>query len=354
MKILIIENGYNDLCKSRIPLGNYLKKKGKKIYYSCPNPDINNNNFILSLPMNRSSLDLITKFKSILKLVLFENQNNIDVIYSFRLIPNFYNYCSSFLNQNKKRIVVITGLGYSFSSKKIKYQIYSFLIKIFYKLVSKRLFIISQNNTDLYELGIKNGMVIKGSGLKSKNKISKYNKNQLTMIFVGRLLKSKGLYEAINIFKKVKNQNFFYKKKLIIVGDIDKKNPDSITEKELRILKKIDGIDFIGYQKNTEIYYLKSNILLFPSEYREGVPRVIIEALSYGLTIITKNRPGCRGTINDNGFLIDNEKDEVVNYLNNLSVDDIKENSKKSLKLFNKDYSDKVIYNQYHGALKLL
>ena len=63
-------------------------------------------------------------------------------------------------------------------------------------------------------------------------------------------------------------------------------------------------MEYLSYVDNIQSVYSNCDILLFPSFYREGVPRVIIESLSYGLTVITMDMPGCRETINKNGILV--------------------------------------------------
>jgi glycosyltransferase involved in cell wall biosynthesis len=54
---------------------------------------------------------------------------------------------------------------------------------------------------------------------------------------------------------------------------------------------------------------------VLPSSYREGVPRIILEAMSMGRAIITTDSPGCRETVIDGktGFLIKPKStDELV------------------------------------------
>ena len=49
-----------------------------------------------------------------------------------------------------------------------------------------------------------------------------------------------------------------------------------------------------------------ADVFIFPSYYREGVPRGVLEALAIGLPIITTDMPGCNLTVQDgvNGYLI--------------------------------------------------
>ena len=347
MRILIIENGYRDLVNARFPLGDFFKNQGHLVRYACPKPPIKSDVFDLTISRSKPSpFLLIVALKKLLKI---ETDEKIDCILSFRLTSNILNYLSSFFGQEKKRVAVITGLGYAFVYKKLKYKILRNIICFFYQIAEKRLTIVAQNNDDLNDLNLKKGKVILGSGILQNNLSNNINVDNIKtkkLLFVGRLLKSKGIKKAINVFKKNKKSNPNIK--LIIAGDIDIDNPDSISNEELLELNKIEGVEFLNYVSDMSKIYSKCDILLFPSVYREGIPRVIIEALSYGLTIITYDMPGCKETISNNGLLVKNNfENNAYNYINTISANDLIDNKKKSLKIFNEKFSSKIIFPQY-------
>ena len=351
MRILIIENGYRDLVSSRFPLGDFFENKGHFVRYACPKvPD---NSDVYDLNINRSKFSPLLLLSSLMKLKKIEKDQKIDTVLSFRLTSNILNYFSSFFGLKKNRVAIITGLGYSFVYKKIKYRILKKIISSFYRLAEQRLSVVAQNKDDLVDLHLKNGQVILGSGVKQpdvKNSLLNESSKDLNLLFVGRLLKSKGINDAINVFQEVQKHNRNIR--LIIAGDIDMDNPDSISKEDLLRIKNIKGVEYLSYVENMKKIYSKCNILLFPSFYREGVPRVIIEALSYGLTIITKDMPGCRETISNNGVLLKkNYVKDASNYINLISINDIINNKKESIKIFNEKFSSKVIFPKYLKTL---
>ena len=123
------------------------------------------------------------------------------------------------------------------------------------------------------------------------------------VLFASRLLIHKGIIEFIDaaelIKKKYKNINF------IVAGQIDKNNPSFIEKDFLDKYEKKKIIKYVGYYKNIKKLFKKSSILVLPS-YREGSPKVIIEALSYGLPVIASDISGCKTLIknNYNGILV--------------------------------------------------
>jgi len=351
MRILILENGYRDLEKSRFPLGLFFHSRGNKVFYACPEPSQTK---VYDIPMSRDRIFPLEIFNSCLKLKELESNLSIEAVLSFRLIPNFLNYLASFRSRKIKRVAVVTGLGYAFisSNNSLSARIQRTLIRSFYQAASRRIQIITQNSDDLTELGVANGLVVLGSGEKA---ISEYNFNihtdSIRLLYVGRLLKAKGISLAIEIFLELRKRNF--EATLTIAGVIDESNPDSIPGTEIAQYRKIEGINYLGYVNDVDEIYRCCNILLFPSTYREGVPRTLIESLKNGLTIVTRNMPGCKETINRNGFLIEDNTTvkDVVEYLISLNKKCILENRKRSIELFNTMFSAEVIYPQYLSAL---
>ena len=113
-------------------------------------------------------------------------------------------------------------------------------------------------------------------------------------------------------------------------------------------IKRFRGIECLGFVDNMSDVYFRSNILLFPSDYREGVPRSIIESLSYGLTIVTKDMPGCKETVLNNGIITKNDfTKEAVNYIGTLTDTKIASNKQESISLFNTKFSERVIFPKY-------
>lgn len=352
MRILLVDNGFNDLKKSRIPLGSYFQSLGNEVYYACPEPKEAD---IFNITMSRNSLAPIQLLYGFRRLSRLEKENTVHVVLSFRFVPNVLNYLASFLNGGVKRVTVITGLGFAFISENnsLGAIIQRNLIRLFYRLASRRVQIVAQNPDDLADLGIQNGKVVLGSGVERTGLKANLDihTDSLRLLYVGRLLKSKGINTTISIFEHLKLRNIGVS--LTIAGTIDKDNPDSITESELTELECKVGVNYLGFVNDMDSVYKECNVLLFPSTYREGVPRVILEALKHGLTIVTRGMPGCKETINGNGFLICEEEgtNRAIEYLLSLDSKKIIGNSKNSRELFASTFCADVIYPQYLSYL---
>lgn len=108
----------------------------------------------------------------------------------------------------------------------------------------------------------------------------------ITLIYCGRLIKSKGLFIFLEILKTHPSIGG------IIYGGKDCSSEDSITDKEIyQIKKKNKNINFLGY-KNDPLIKLnqKFPILIVPSDYGEGFSRTILESLSLKIPVVCSKK----------------------------------------------------------------
>ena len=81
-----------------------------------------------------------------------------------------------------------------------------------------------------------------------------------------------------------------------MAGDVDLGNPSSLTEEDLRNIENQGVVTIVGYQKSLASFFSLSHIVVLPS-YREGLPKVLIEAAAVGRPVVTTDVPGCRDAI---------------------------------------------------------
>ncbi|MCB0445120.1 MAG: glycosyltransferase family 4 protein, partial [Gelidibacter sp.] len=136
-------------------------------------------------------------------------------------------------------------------------------------------------------------------------------------IFIGRVVKDKGVNELVSAFHKLSSVKPHCK--LIMVGPReDHLNP--LLAKTEALIAKNKNILMVGRQKEIRPYVAISHILTFPS-YREGFPNVVLQASSMNLPCIVSNINGCNEIIEDgiNGLIIppkdDNALYDAMDYL---------------------------------------
>ncbi|MDJ1377155.1 glycosyltransferase, partial [Escherichia coli] len=128
--------------------------------------------------------------------------------------------------------------------------------------------------------------------------------NEISFIFIARLLAEKGVNEFVAAAKKIKKTH--PNVEFIILGAIDKENPGGLSESDVDTLIKSGVISYPGFVSNVADWIEKSSVFVLPSYYREGVPRSTQEAMAMGRPILTTNLPGCKETIIDgvNGYVV--------------------------------------------------
>ncbi|WP_265503823.1 glycosyltransferase, partial [Providencia heimbachae] len=128
------------------------------------------------------------------------------------------------------------------------------------------------------------------------------DKNNFIFLFVGRIIKDKGIVELIQAFNKIDKSK--YPCKLIIAGDVDNGNKSTISSDDVLQWTSSDNITWLGNVNNMPELYNYCDCIILPS-YREGLSKTLIEAGAMKLPAITTNVPGCQDIISDgiNGFL---------------------------------------------------
>lgn len=91
-----------------------------------------------------------------------------------------------------------------------------------------------------------------------------------------------------------------------LVGTPDPENPNSVPTDRLRRWHEQGIVEWWGFRPDMPRVYEETHIFALPTMYREGVPRVLIEAAASGRPAITTDRPGCRDIVRDgeNGLLV--------------------------------------------------
>ncbi|MBS3198662.1 glycosyltransferase [Turicibacter bilis] len=257
----------------------------------------------------------------IIKLLRRESINH-DIIW-LKLCFNFSLLASLCCNLESK--VLITHMVGDVDASRYIYkgQFYDF-IRFIQKILIKRVnniatcqVFVSKNLADLY--GNQNGNIIisnenriklKNINVDNKIDFSKIN----NIVYVGRISEEKGLNDLIHSIKEIKNIN------LTIIGN-------GYYEDELkRQIKKLniqDRVEFKGPIKWGDLLFneLRKNAILVLPSYSEGLPLVILEAMSQGVVVIGSNIPGISEIIDDgeNGLLFKvRSSEDLVNKINQL------------------------------------
>ena len=127
-------------------------------------------------------------------------------------------------------------------------------------------------------------------------------RDSLTFIFVGRIVKEKGINELVSAFVRLNKE--CPDTRLLLVGPYEEKI-DPVLPETKRVIDECEAIAAVGAQKDVRPFYEQSDVFVFPS-YREGFPNVVIEAGAMDLPSIVTNINGSREIIEHgkNGVIV--------------------------------------------------
>lgn len=179
-------------------------------------------------------------------------------------------------------------------------------------------------------------------------KIEKNLEKENLIIFVGRITYEKGVDTLIKAWEEIHSS--YPNWKLFLLGDgKDRKVMEEMGEKI-----KNNQLVFVGETKEVEEYYRKAKIFVLPSKF-EGLPMVMLEAMTKGCFIISSDTAGGKKLIKDsyNGFLfeIGNEKElaQKLKYAieNEVAIKKMPENSYEEIE----EYSIDILYKKWEKLL---
>lgn len=129
----------------------------------------------------------------------------------------------------------------------------------------------------------------------SSNKLREIKRDDVfTFIFVGRIVRDKGINELIAAFDKISQE---HKVRLLLVGTFEDAL-DPVSESTKKIIEGHSSIEYLGPQYGTDLLacYAASDCFVFPS-YREGFPNTVLEAGAMELPSIVTDINGSREII---------------------------------------------------------
>lgn len=234
-------------------------------------------------------ISLYTKYKRLMK------QEKPDVVLTYTIKPNIYGGIAA----RKKKIPYIstvTGLGTALESDRIVTRIIGRLYRYALKHASCIMFQNERNRSFFTPKGLnlQKTRLIAGSGV-NLNEYTFYeyppeDKN-IDFLFVGRIMKDKGIDELLYAAKKIKEK--YDNITFMILGDYDEDYQTIIEENQTK-----GYIKYMGYQTDVVKYIRLSHAVILPS-YHEGMANVLLEAAASGRPVLASRISGCMETFDE-------------------------------------------------------
>lgn len=262
--------------------------------------------------MDRRSLNPFGELFTIYRLRKQLASIQADILFSFTIKCVVYGGIALKGLGYRGHIGAIAGLGSIFSSNSSKIRLLQPLVGMAFRMAlsGSGTRVILQNTVDfaLFQqrsyVADSKVYLIKGSGVDGVkfHPSRRYKSTILKVLFASRLLRSKGIeyfVEAGGELSKKAQVEF------LVAGDLDPGNPESITETQLRTWAELGSINMLGHVEDMQKLIEKVDLVVLPSTYGEGVPRILIEAAASGKPIVAFANNGTSEIVKDgeNGYL---------------------------------------------------
>lgn len=325
MKIVIIGTTASSIYIFRVDLITALIKKGHIVYaFTCEytNDELKKIESTGAIPvtykLNRGGINPLADIYSTYTLAKKIKIIAPDMVFSYFSKPVIFGTLAAKIAKVPRIFGMIEGLGFAFTQQPGGINNKTRLIKkaqlLLYKTalpnLDKLIFLNNDDRRDLLEanaISVKNVAVLGGIGL-NLDQYPYYpvvnSKSAISFLFIGRLLKEKGIHDFIAAAKIVKAQ--YPMTQFNMLGAVDNSNLGALGQMELDTLIASKIINYLGYVSHVQDSIASSDVFVLPS-YREGVPRSTQEAMAMGRAVITTDVPGCRETVINgvNGFLVE-------------------------------------------------
>lgn len=257
----------------------------------------------IPLDIGRKSLNPFKGLSSLLQMARIYRHVKPDIAYHVALKPIILGGIAAWLARVPASVNAPVGLGFVFASNSRMALALRPLVKLGLRVAlnPKHGMTIFENPDDL-EFMVQTRLVkrertrlIRGAGVD----IVQFSPapeptGKIRVLLAARLIHEKGILDFVKAAQLLKGQAEF-----CIAGAPDHSNPNPVQEHELKGWEADGTIRWLGPVRNVAALLREIHILTLPSTYREGLPKVILEAMACGRPVVATDIPGCREAVLD-------------------------------------------------------
>ncbi len=226
-----------------------------------------------------------------------------DIVHLVTLKPVLLGGIVARLARVRGVVAAVSGLGFVFMANGKRALIRRWLVGSLYRIAlgQRNVKVIFQNPDDLETLSrvaslpAEKVAMIRGSGVDLERfAASPLPAGVPVVLMASRLLGDKGVREFVAAADLLKQRGTIAR--FALVGTNDPANPTSLAQDELDILVESGVVEQWGHRADMPEALAAASVVVLPS-YREGLPKVLLEAAAVGRVVVTTDVPGCRDAI---------------------------------------------------------
>jgi glycosyltransferase involved in cell wall biosynthesis len=312
---LVTEDWY--FCSHRLALGISAKKQGYDVdvvtrFNRHRDQVVSAGLRDVDSPLRRTRMGPLGELLSIWRLYRLYRKGQYKIVHQVGMKPVVYGSLCALACPQIRVVNALGGLGFVFTSNDLRARIIRPLLGLALRWLinGSKGKLILQNPDDIeycvqrLRVAPEKVVLIRGAGVNMETYRPEDIETALPIVMLAsRMLWNKGVgdfVEAAMLLIRSKVQARF-----VLVGGLDEDNPLCISEVQLRAWQEA-GIDWWGSRADMASVLASANIVVLPTTYGEGVPKVLIEAASCAKPIVATNVAGCKEIVRDgeNGILV--------------------------------------------------
>jgi glycosyltransferase involved in cell wall biosynthesis len=262
----------------------------------------------IDLKVDRKGVNPFKDLTYTLKLTKLLLALHADIALCYTIKPVLYGSIASWLSGVPQRIAITTGLGYTFSTNNWINTVTKCLYK-FALMFASQVWFLNKDDLSIFLEGslVKKSktFILPGEGVDVEYYKPVSNSTEgLTFTLISRMLWDKGVGLFAECAEEIKKTHPHIN--FLLVGPVDPGNPQGIPLKTLNEWNDKGFLSYLGSINDVRDVLKNTTCLVHPTYYKEGLPRILMEANSMGIPCITTDIPGCRDVIKDahNGLLV--------------------------------------------------
>ena len=263
------------------------------------------------ITIERTGKNPFQDLRTIAELVGLYRRERPDIVHHVAIKPVLYGSMAAMLAGVPGVVNAVAGLGYVFTGANWKLAPLRMAVRLGFRMAfaGDRRRLILQNPDDVVALRdlVPSGNVrlIRGAGVDTAVFApSPEPQGPPIIVLASRMIWDKGIAQFVKAARRLKADG--RDARFVLVGETDARNPAAVPPEQIRKWVKEGLIESWGRREDMPQVFRQSCLVCLPSYYREGLPKVLLEAAASGRPIITTDSPGCREIVRsgENGLLV--------------------------------------------------
>lgn len=317
-RLLIVVNSAEFFLSHRLPIALAAQASGYEVHVATADSShvarIRREGLIHHvLPLSRGGSNPLQELRALVALNRLTRALAPDIMHLVTIKPVLYGGLVSRLNRVPAVVAAISGLGHVFTAAGHGQRIKTWLVGLVYRLAlgHPNKCVVFQNPNDrdtlsrFIDLPASRIVIIPGSGVNLEEYACRPEPAGIPVVLLAsRLLKTKGINEFAQAARIVHERG--REARFLLVGKIDPDNPASLSQADLDRFSREGHVELAGFRTDMAEVLAEANLVVLPSYYGEGLPKILIEAAACGRAVVTTDHPGCRDAVipGETGLLV--------------------------------------------------